>query len=470
MKRLLLLASALHLFIYTLLAQSPCDTLRLSLSDALCMAKQNNRAIDVAEQGVAMARQDMHLLRSAWWPTITLTGEALHTTTPIELNRSIGELSDGLLGEFEQLIEGNPMLEEIITSVADATVGIEFAPRNTASVGAEIVWPLFSGGKRIIASRVGRLGVELATTAQEGVQNKVLCATTEAYLAVEVAQMGVEVCRKALNSSLEVVREAKCLEHEGIINKAERLSAEVGAATMASELVGAQSRLSVARASLGAILGVDTLYIVPTTPLGKIEPLPSKEFFLLSLDNNTSIRSTQVEAQLAREQLHINQSRYLPEVAIIGSHRLWSSGIDAGLVPRTFVGVGATWTLFDGTAREQSIAKSRTLVRTAQLAEEQLRQQLTVEIEALYGQLAQAHQQLTAIDTTIALAEELARTRRRAFVEGMATSSEVMRSLVELAEARLGRIAVLYEWNIARAELFTLCGIDIEQQTKQYGN
>lgn len=470
MKRVLFLATTLHLFIYTLSAHSPCDTLRLSLSDALAMAEQNNRAIEVAEQGVRMARQDMHLLRSAWWPTITLTGEALHTTTPIELKRSIDELSDGLLGEFAQLIEGNPLLEEILTSVADATVGVELAPRNIASVGAEVVWPLFSGGKRIAASRIGSLGVELATTAQESVRNKVLCATTEAYLAVELAQSGVEVCRKTLNSSLEVVREARCLEHEGIINKAERLSAEVGAATMASELVGAQSRLTVARASLGALLGVDTLFVVPTTPLGTIAPLPSKEFFVCSLDNNPSIRSTQVEAQLAREQLHINQSRYLPDVALIGSHRLWSSGIDAGLVPRTFVGVGATWTLFDGTAREQSIAKSRTLVCTAQLAEQQLRQQLTVELEALYGRLCQAHEQLTAIDTTIALAEELVRTRRRAFVEGMATSSEVIRSLVSLSEARLGRLAVLYEWNIARATLFTLCGINLEQQSEQYGN
>ena len=470
MKRVTIIATTLYLFIYTLHAQAPCDTLRLSLSDALCMAEQNNRAIEVAEQGVAMARQNMHLLRSAWWPTITLTGEALHTTTPIALNRTIGELSDGLMGEFEQLIEGSPVLEDILTSVAGASVGVEFAPRNTASVGAEVTWPVFSGGKRIVASRVGRLGVELATTAQEGVRNKVLCATTEAYLAVEVAQMGVEVCRKALNSSLEVVREARSLEREGVINKAECLSAEVGAATMASELVGAQSRLAVARSSLGALLGIDTLFILPTTPICEIRPIATKKFFICSIDNNNTIRSTQVEAQLAREQLHINQSRYLPDVALIGSHRLWSSGIDAGLVPRTFVGVGVTWTLFDGTAREQSIAKSRTLVRTAQLAEEQLRQQLSVEVEALYGQLTQAHLQLTAIDTTIALAEELVRTRRRAFVEGMATSSEVVRSLVELAEAQLGRIAVLYEWNIARAELYTLCGISIDQQTEQYEN
>ena len=48
--------------------------------------------------------------------------------------------------------------------------------------------------------------------------------------------------------------------------------------------------------------------------------------------------------------------------------------------------------------------------------------------------------------------------RHRAFTEGMATSSEVVQSEVALAEARLGRIAVLYQWNIAWAELLALCG------------
>jgi outer membrane protein TolC len=260
------------------------------------------------------------------------------------------------------------------------------------------------------------------------------------------------------------------MEREGVINKAERLAAEVEAAEVATRLAGAHTRLAVARAELGALLGLDSLHLLTTTPLLDISPLPSSEFFFQAIDNTPTIRATRIEQKLSTEKLHIEQSRYLPDIALIGGHRLWSEGIDKGLLPRTFVGVGASWTLFDGTARERSIAKSRSQVRTLQFAEQHQRQELRVKIEALCGTLAESHNQLATANTTIALAEELVRMQRRAFSEGMATASEVVRSEVRLAEARLGRIAIIYQWNIARVELFTLCGLslteDIQQQNK----
>jgi outer membrane protein TolC len=275
----------------------------------------------------------------------------------------------------------------------------------------------------------------------------------------------------ALTSALEVVREARCLEREGIINKAERLAAEVEAAEVATRLAGAHTRLTVARAELSALLGVDSLYLLTTTPLLDITPLPSQDFFLQAIGNNPIVRATHIEKQLANEKLHIEQGRYLPDIALIGGHRLWSKGIDKGLIPRTFVGIGASWTLFDGTERERSIAKSRSQVRTSQLAEEQHQQELRVAVERLWGTLSESQNQLATANTTIALAEELVRMRHRAFSEGMATASEVIRSEVRLAEAKLGRIATIYQWNIARVELLTLCGLplteNIQQQNKR---
>ena len=470
MRKGLFLFAYLLLYSGTLWAQSGCDTLYLSLYEALQLAQQENRAVKIAREGVCVATQDKHLLRSAWWPTISLTGEAIHTTTPIRLTRSVAELSDGRLQELEGVVSGEPLLEAILQEVGSMDIGVNLAPRNTASVGAGVVWPLFSGGKRIFATRVGAYGVNLAHTAYEGVVQRVTSLTAEVYMGVEVAAMGVEVCRKALSSALEVVREACCMEREGVINKAERLAAEVEASEIATELARAHTRLTVARTELGALLGVDSLYLHTTTPLLKISPLPSQEFFLQAIENNPTIRATRIEQQLANEKLHIEQSRYLPDIALIGGHRLWSEGVDKGLLPRTFIGIGASWTLFDGTARERAIAKSRSQVRTTQLAEQHQRQELRVKVEALCGTIAEAHNQLATANTTIALAEELVRIRRRAFSEGVATASEVIRSEVTLAEAKLGRIAIIYQWNIARMEILTLCGLllteNIQQQNK----
>ncbi len=468
---LFLLSYLFILYSSSLHGQTACDTLYLSLNDALLLSQQENSAVKIAREGVNIATQDKHILRSAWWPTITLTGEAIHTTTPIRLTKSVAELSDGRLQELEKVVVDEPLLEAILKEVGSMSIGVDLAPRNTASVGANVVWPLFSGGKRIFATRVGAYGEELAHTVYNDVLQRIASTTAEVYLGVEVASVSVEVCRMALTSALEVVREARCLEREGIINKAERLAAEVEAAEVATRLAGAHTRLTVARAELSALLGVDSLYLLTTTPLLDITPLPSQEFFLQAIGNNPIVRATHIEKQLANEKLHIEQGRYLPDIALIGGHRLWSKGIDKGLIPRTFVGIGASWTLFDGTERERSIAKSRSLVRTAQLAEEQHQQELRVAVERLWGTLSESQNQLATANTTIALAEELVRMRHRAFSEGMATASEVIRSEVRLAEAKLGRIATIYQWNIARVELLTLCGLplteNIQQQNKR---
>ncbi|MBR3682124.1 MAG: TolC family protein [Tidjanibacter sp.] len=466
-KRVFLTTVLPYLFIYSGSAQVPCDTLRLSLSDALAWAEEENSGVRMAAEGVRMAQQDKLRLRSAWWPTISLTGEAIHTTTPIELTRTVDNLTDGALDAFDAIVAANPPLESILQSVREAEIGVELAPRNTASVGVAFAWPVFSGGKRVAATKAGELGVKLAGTTYDGVRQRVWSATLEAYFGVQVARLSVDVCEQALASSLTLVRQARSLEREGMINKAERLAAEVGASTMAAELAGAHTRLAVAEAGLGALLGIDSLHILPTTPLFVLEYIPSQAEFIALLDNNPTIRSARVEQRLAEEGLRLEQSRYLPDIALVGGHRLWSEGIDRGLVPRTFVGVAASWTLFDGANREYSVAKSRSLVRLAGLAEQQRRQELEVQVRQLYGTLQQSLTQLSTMNSTVDLAQELARMRHKAFTEGMATSSEVVQSEVALAEARLGRIAVLYQWNIAWVELLALCGKSPVEQIEQ---
>ena len=58
------------------------------------------------------------------------------------------------------------------------------------------------------------------------------------------------------------------------------------------------------------------------------------------------------------------------------------------------------------------------------------------------------------------MASELVRTRRKAFTEGVATSTEVVDAEVVLSEARLGKAATLYAIDTALATLLMLCGQD----------
>ena len=65
---------------------------------------------------------------------------------------------------------------------------------------------------------------------------------------------------------------------------------------------------------------------------------------------------------------------------------------------------------------------------------------------------------VAALGTTIDLSRELVRMRRKAFAEGMATSTEVVDAEVMLSKVWIAVLLAYYEYDVALANLLSLCG------------
>lgn len=132
----------------------------------------------------------------------------------------------------------------------------------------------------------------------------------------------------------------------------------------------------------------DTCSIHPTSELFINDQLPAKEEFLQAMRvENYTVNQLQLQSQIARQQLRIDQSGYLPDIAVFGKQTLYAHGIQSNLVPRTIVGVGFTWNLFDGLAREKRIRQSKIAQQTLALGQEKAKEDLSVGIDKLYTQL-----------------------------------------------------------------------------------
>ena len=142
--------------------------------------------------------------------------------------------------------------------------------------------------------------------------------------------------------------------------------------------------------------------------------------------------------------------------------------IQSNLVPRTIIGVGFTWNIFDGLAREKRIRQSRIAEQTLALGKDKAQDDLTVGIDKLYTGLQKAQDNVRALNSTITLSEELVRIRKKSFTEGMATSTEVVDAETMLAAARVARLAAYYEYDITLMNLLALCGTP--EQFKKYFN
>mgnify|MGYP001251147279 CR=1 FL=1 len=56
------------------------------------------------------------------------------------------------------------------------------------------------------------------------------------------------------------------------------------------------------------------------------------------------------------------------------------------------------------------------------------------------------------------MSEELVRMRKKAFTEGMATSTEVIDAETMLSKVKVARLAAYYEYDVALMNLLALCG------------
>ena len=430
----------------------------LSLGETIWLAGQENLSLAIAREEVESARAEGQQLNALWYPVVAITGEYSHTLTEIAAVSTIGEIGSELLGNVGALVSDIPALGELEEEIADTQIRLPLVPRNTAEVGAEMSWVVFSGGRRVAATRIARQVESLAGERLTATANAVIAEVVTAYFGVELALEAVEVRRNSAILFGEHLRQAQRLEAEGMINRAERLTAEVAHKQSLTLLSSSESDLRVAQKALATLLGADSLSITPTTPLCLPPSLPSREELFAKLESSPSLVALANIQDITTQRLTMERSRYLPAIALLGHQQIWSSGLDKNLFPRTFVGVGMSWTLFDGLSREGAIAKTKSTLRTVQATHEKTLRDLQTAVDKYYSIITTLLHEHSAQQTTLSLAEELLRMRQRAFAEGMATSTEVVDAVQMLSEAHLSLLATLYTIDTSLSSLLMITG------------
>ena len=171
------------------------------------------------------------------------------------------------------------------------------------------------------------------------------------------------------------------LEAAGMIDKAGRLFAQVNMDEAKRSLEAARKEETVVQSALKALLNKKDTdeNIVPTSPLFMNDSLPPKMLFDMSVNSgNYMLNQLQLQEHIAKQEVRIAQSGYLPNIALFGKQTLYSHGIQSNLLPRTMVGIGFTWNLFDGLDREKKIRQSKLTQQTLTLGKMKARDDLAV--------------------------------------------------------------------------------------------
>lgn len=436
------------------------QTLSLSFDDALRQMQQGNRSLKIADKGIETARAERDKLNALWYPSLQGTGTFVHLSEKLEVKQPLSQFTDPAKDFVHNIIPDDRFITGILDQIGAHTLIFPLAPRNLTSVGLTAEWVVFSGGKRIHASKIGNTMIDIARENREQTDATQRTLLAESYFGLRLAREVVQVRLDTYNSLKRHYENALKLEVVGMIDKAGRLFAQVNMDEAQRALEASQKEVTVVQSALRTLLNLeDTNSIQPTSPLFINENLPAKEEFIQVMrTENYVVNQLQLQSHIAKQQLRINQSGYMPDIAVFGKQTLYSHGIQSNLVPRTMVGIGFTWNLFDGLAREKRIRQSKLAQQTLALEQEKAKDDLGIGIDKLYSQLQKAQDNVRALNTTIELSEELVRIRKKSFAEGMATSTEVVDAETMLATVRVARLAAYYEYDVTLMNLLAICG------------
>ncbi|MBR5205307.1 MAG: TolC family protein [Bacteroidaceae bacterium] len=433
----------------------------LTLQEAAGIMNASNPTIQIAEKAVSMMQGEKQKLNAFWYPMLNTSGMYVHLSDKVEVKQPLNTYTEPAKEFVQSILPDDKLITSILDQVGSYTLSVPILQRNLTTIDANISWPVFTGGKRMYASRIGNRMVDIAQVGQEETNALLQTELIQTYYALQLADKVQEVREQTYRSLQQHYNHALKLEANGMITKAERLFAEVNRQEAKREWEASQKEREVAHQALCSLLNIQKdADIQPISQLFVTDELPDSLYFknMIPMSNYT-ISKLNLEESIADNNLSISKSAYFPTIALFGKQTLYAHNLPRNLMPRTLIGIGFTWNLFDGLNREADIRVSRLAKETIGLEKEKAKNTLDVMVQEIYSQLQKAQDEVNTLQTTIAMSEELLRIRRKSFEEGMATSTEVVDAEVMLSKVRIAMLLAYYQFDVSLASLCSVCGV-----------
>lgn len=442
-------------------ASAQTEPMDLSLEQSLTLLQSENKSLKIAGKEVELAKNEHQKLNAFWYPTISAAGAYVHMSNPVEVRQPLNQFTDPAKEYVHSILPNDQFISSLLDKIGQNTLTLPLISQNITSIDANLTWPIFTGGKRIYAGKIGKQLVSVAEVNREQVSANQQALLIESYFGLRLGQRVVEVKAETYNSLKTHYDQALKLEQQGMINRAERLVAQVSMEEAKRELESARKDLEVASQALKSLINIgEEQEIRTTTSLFINESIPSASYFKEMIPfNNYLINQLKLQEGIVGNQLKIGRTGYLPNIALIGKQTLYADGLDKYLMPRTMIGVGFTWNIFDGLDREKRIRQARLTSQSLAIGKEKAVTDLQVGVDKFYSQMQNAMDNVKALNTTLEMSNELVRIREKSFKEGMATSSDVVDAEVVLSKVKTAFLLAYYQYDVALANLLSICGI-----------
>lgn len=459
----------------------------LTFGEAYEVMNGNSHVLKRAEYAVNEKTADRKAAFGLRAPRVFVTANAIQMADPITLDLTpvrdaITPLYDALgnYGNFSGVPNPDPNTSGVMPTLPDAIstqavrgkllegeAAINSAEwnqmiqeRRFATVNANVVWPLYTGGKINAANAASKIQEEEAGLEKQQKQGELLSELVTRYYGLVLAEQARKVREQVDTAMKKHLYDSEKLSEQGQIAKVEFLHAQVAQADAEREFKKAGREVDIVKRGLQNTLAYgDTNDVAAISPLFILKSIESEDFFVqLALENNPQLRQVDSKRALANTGVKLEKSNYLPSVALTGTYDLANKNLSP-YVPDWMVGVGLKWSLFEGNARNRKLQSAKFKVDQVEEAGLKAEEDIRTVIRKLYQQLGMQSEQLAELDKTLEFAQAYVESRDKAFHEGLSTSTELVDANLLLAKVKIERLQAIYSYDVVLANLLQICGI-----------
>jgi outer membrane protein len=252
----------------------------------------------------------------------------------------------------------------------------------------------------------------------------------------------------------------------GDLTRTALLRAEGELSGARSDYLKATNALLLARSALVRITGVEDDFRLKETHLPAEENVPLNNLRSVAFDLRADLKSFDVQTKMAVEQVKYVRGAFWPYVGLFAIYNAADqypasgSPLTQTLNRETIVaGVSLTFPFYEGGLRLAELREAKARVRQAQLAYEDFKKNVDIELQGAYLDVLTQRGTLKFLEDQLAFAEDNFNAVIRQFNNGLALSLDVMDANSLLLSAERNVADALYNYQLANLRLKRTSGM-----------
>lgn len=326
-----------------------------------------------------------------------------------------------------------------IPTMTFSSTKLPMGTKNHTEGSLTLTYPLFSGFGISSSIEKEKLSHEKTALQVADLKRNLYINATKLYSAVASADEIIAAQEEAKKSMDDSYAKAKGRYDNGLLAPAELYAIEAKKFEIDAQITERQNRKLQVLNQLSYLTdsSVDSAYIPPNA-----FPLPKQnEMIEIALSQREDILALAKATEIAQSDVMIAQSRYYPNVALVGSLKrqgdtLALNGDGYTNADKSYAGIAASWNLFSGLSDVHTLEAAKAAQLAAQITLEDYKRRISIEINNSYLDIRATQSKLQSAAMQVKASNEYAKLTRGRFDNQLAGADELSRAIADLASAK----------------------------------